>query len=202
MIKVGDRVPFANIPTRKDGDWAYKNTDDFFKNKKVVLFALPGAFTPTCSTYQLPGFDDSYDAFIENGIDDVICLSVNDTFTMNAWFKELGIKNVTPLPDGNGHITKGFGMSVSKTNLGFGDRSWRYAAIINDGVVEQIFVEEGFINEATEDPYVESTPENVLEFLVVQDTFEEIKKDPDADVERQLELNLSDNLDIKENFGS
>lgn len=202
MIKVGDRIPFANIPTREDGEWVYKNTDDYFNGKKVVLFALPGAFTPTCSTYQLPGYDEKYNEFIESGIDDVICLSVNDTFTMNAWFKELGIKNVKALPDGNLHITKGLGMRVTKSNLGFGDRSWRYAAIVNDAVVEQVFIEEGFVNDATEDPYNESSPETVLEFLKVRDMFEEVQPDTDADVERHIELNLSDDLDIKENFGS
>ena len=126
------------------------------------MFALPGAYTPTCSNKQLPGFDDNFSAFQEKGIDEVYCLSVNDSFVMNAWFDSLGIKNVRPLPDGNGEFTELVGASCGKANLGFGIRSWRYAMVINNNVVESIFTEEGFADNIETDPYTVSTPENVL----------------------------------------
>jgi len=162
MIKVGETIPEVTMPIRVAGEFVLLNTLKQFENKRVVLFALPGAYTPTCSNKQLPGFDENFSAFQEKGIDEVYCLSVNDSFVMNAWFDSLGIKNVRPLPDGNGEFTELVGASCGKANLGFGIRSWRYAMVINNNVVESIFTEEGFADNIETDPYTVSTPENVL----------------------------------------
>ena len=113
--------------------WVSKTTSDFFSNKKVILFSLPGAFTPTCSTYQLPDFNKLYDEFQAKGIEQIYCLSVNDSFVMNAWAQHHNIGKVQVIPDGNGEFTRKMGMLVKKDNLGFGMRSWRYAAIICNG---------------------------------------------------------------------
>ena len=162
MIKVGETIPEVTMPIRVAGEFVLLNTLKQFENKRVVLFALPGAYTPTCSNKQLPGFDENFSAFQEKGIDEVYCLSVNDSFVMNAWFDSLGIKNVRPLPDGNGEFTELVGASCGKANLGFGIRSWRYAMVINNNVVESIFTEEGFADNIETDPYTVSTPENLL----------------------------------------
>ncbi|WP_455475043.1 redoxin family protein [Bartonella sp. B30(2025)] len=145
--------------------WQDVTSDTYFKGKRVVLFSLPGAFTPTCSTFQLPNFEKLYDEFKQIGIDEIYCLSVNDAFVMNAWGKEQGIKKVKLIPDGSGEFTRKMGMLVAKDNLGFGMRSWRYAAVINDGVIEQWFEEKGFSDNCTTDPYEVSSPENVLKAL-------------------------------------
>ena len=146
--------------------WEDKTTDDYFKGKRVVLFSLPGAFTPTCSTYQLPGFEENYDRIRNNDIDEVYCMSVNDAFVMNAWAKQQGIENVKVIPDGSGNFTRFMGMLIGKNHLGFGMRSWRYMAIINDGVVEKWWQEPGINNDgADDDPYIESTPQNCIDFL-------------------------------------
>lgn len=146
--------------------WEDKTTDDFFAGKRVVLFSLPGAFTPTCSTYQLPDFEKLHGEFKANGVDEIYCLSVNDAFVMNAWGRQQGLKNVKLLPDGSGEFTRKMGMLVCKDNLGFGMRSWRYAAIVNDGVVEAWFEEPGYSDNCETDPYGESSPQNILEKLV------------------------------------
>lgn len=145
--------------------WQDMTTGDYFANKRVILFSLPGAFTPTCSTYQLPGFEDNYAEFRTLGIDEIYCLSVNDAFVMNAWAKAHDIVNVKVIPDGNGDLTQSMNMLVKKTNLGFGNRSWRYAAIINNGVVEAWFEEPGMSDNCETDPYGESSPENILKYL-------------------------------------
>lgn len=147
--------------------WQDVNSYELFGNRRVVLFSLPGAFTPTCSTYQLPGFEENFDRFRDLGIDDIYCVSVNDAFTMNAWAKSQDIKNVKVIPDGNGDFTNqiGDGMLVTKRNLGFGDRSWRYAAVIRNGVIEKWFEEPGRCDECETDPYGETSPENVLAYL-------------------------------------
>ena len=148
------------------GTWKDVTTDDLFKGKRVVLFSLPGAFTPTCSGEQLPSYDRDYDKFKEAGIDDVYCISVNDAFVMNAWARDLQIKNVKMIPDGCGAFTRNMGMLVNKPAQGFGMRSWRYAVIINDGKVEAMFEEPGFNNYSDDDdPYEVSTPENVMKYL-------------------------------------
>ena len=159
------RVPDIFFHTRENGEWSHKSTDYLFGGKRVVVFALPGAFTPTCSTYQLPGYEEKYDEFKQAGIDEVYCLSVNDSFVMNAWFKDQGIKNVKPLPDGSGEFTYAMGMSVNKANLGFGFRSWRYAMVVNDGVIEEIFEEPGKVGNCPADPYEISDPDTVLGWI-------------------------------------
>jgi peroxiredoxin len=137
----------------------------YFKGKKVILFSLPGAFTPTCSSKQLPGFEENAKEFKKYGIDEVYCMSVNDSFVMNAWAQDQKLENVKVIPDGNGEFTSQTGMLCSKRDKCFGDRSWRYAAIINDGVVEKLFVEPGKTDDTPEDPYGESSPENVMKYL-------------------------------------
>jgi len=163
--QIGDRLPEVIMPTRVAGEWVNLNTTEQFAGKKVIIFALPGAFTPTCSSFQLPGFESNFSKFQEKGIDEIYCLSVNDSFTMNAWFDGQGIQNVRPLPDGNGEFTELMGASVEKSNLGFGIRSWRYAIFVNDNVIEKVFVEEGFGDNIETDPYDVSSPENILKNL-------------------------------------
>ena len=148
------------------GKWIDKTTDDFFKNKRVVLFSLPGAFTPTCSSQQLPGFEKNCSRFKKLGIDEIYCCSVNDSYTMNAWSEKLNIKNVKFIPDGNGYFTKQMGMLISKDHLGFGYRSWRYMAVVTDGIVEKWWEEPGINNDGSDDdPYIETKPEKCLEYL-------------------------------------
>ncbi|MCT4608693.1 MAG: peroxiredoxin [Pelagimonas sp.] len=145
--------------------WQDMTTADYFAGKRVILFSLPGAFTPTCSTYQLPGFENNFEQFKELGIDEIYCMSVNDSFVMNAWARNQELKNVKVIPDGSGEFTRLMGMLVAKDNLGFGARSWRYAAIVKDGVVEAWFEEPGREDNHGEDPYGESSPENLLKHL-------------------------------------
>ncbi len=173
-MHVGVRVPDVTFHTRvRDesigGDnpyrWQDMTTADYFAGKRVVLFSLPGAFTPTCSTYQLPGYENNADEFRKLGIDEIYCMSVNDSFVMNAWARSQGLKNVKVIPDGSGIFTRMMGMLVDKDNLGFGYRSWRYAAVINDGVVEAWFEEPGREDNHGADPYGESSPETVLAWL-------------------------------------
>ncbi|KEC60888.1 hypothetical protein O7Y_01318, partial [Bartonella quintana JK 63] len=125
--RVRDESIGGNNPYR----WQEVNSDTYFKGKRVILFSLPGAFTPTCSTFQLPDFEKLYDEFKKVGIDEIYCLSVNDAFVMNAWKEAQGIKNVKLIPDGSGEFTRKMGMLVAKDNVGFGMRSWRYAAVIH-----------------------------------------------------------------------
>ena len=164
-MKQGDKLPQVNFRVRSLGEWQDTNTDTYFKGKKVILFSLPGAFTPTCSNQQLPGFEKLANVFKEHGIDEIYCMSVNDSFVMNAWADKQKLENVKVIPDGNGEFTEKVGMLCSKRDKCFGDRSWRYAAIINDGVVEKVFEEPGKADDLSEDPYGESSPENVLKFL-------------------------------------
>ena len=164
------RVPEVSFKDRRpclsgDYDWYNLTTSEIFDNKRVVVFALPGAFTPTCSNFQLPRSELSYYEFKALGIDEVWCLSVNDAFVMNAWFKSQDIQNVKSIPDGNGEFTHALGMSVAKSNLGFGFRSWRYAMIVNDNEIEQLFEEPGKVGNCSTDPYGISSPETVLQYL-------------------------------------
>ncbi|NDV99408.1 peroxiredoxin [Salipiger sp. PrR002] len=145
--------------------WQDMTTADYFKGKRVILFSLPGAFTPTCSTYQLPGFEENFTRFRDLGIDEIYCLSVNDSFVMNQWARAQGIAHVKVIPDGSGEFTRRMGMLVGKDNLGFGQRSWRYAAIVNDGVVEAWFEEPGLMDNCPDDPYGESSPDTLLAYL-------------------------------------
>ena len=159
------QIPAINFIFREDGEFVTRSSAQLFGGKRVVIFSLPGAFTPTCSAYQLPGFEDNYDVITASGIDEIYCISVNDAFVMNAWAKDQGIEKVKLIPDGNGEFTREMGMLVSKTNIGFGNRSWRYAAVINDGVIEWLSAEPGQRSNADDDPYVRSTPEEVMTYL-------------------------------------
>jgi len=165
MRKEGFQVPQVEFLFRESGEFVTRTTAELFDGKRVVIFSLPGAFTPTCSAYQLPGFEEKYDDFIGLGIDDIYCISVNDGFVMNAWADDQNIKNVKLIPDGNAYFTRSMGMLVSKSNLGFGDRSWRYAAVVDNGILEKLFVEAGQRDNADSDPYEVSTPDNVYSYI-------------------------------------
>jgi peroxiredoxin len=169
------RVRDESIGGENPFRWQDVSTDDIFKGKRVVLFALPGAFTPTCSSTHLPGYEKEYDILKKLGVDEVYCLSVNDAFSMFQWAKQLGVKNVKMLPDGNAHFTKGMDMLVKKENLGFGDRSWRYSVLVNDGQVEKAFVEPGKSDNCPEDPFTCSDVNTMLDYLQSQ-TQEPAKK--------------------------
>jgi peroxiredoxin len=162
-FREGDEAP-ADGGCPIGGQFVFKTAADLFNEKKVVVFSLPGAFTPTCSTYQLPGFEEQFADFHAKGIDAIYCVSVNDAFVMNEWARTLDIKNVRVIPDGAGAFTEGMGMTVDMSHIGFGKRSRRYAAIINNGIIENMFVEPE--SSATDpDPYGVSSPENVLKHL-------------------------------------
>jgi peroxiredoxin/glutaredoxin len=158
---IGDRVPDVTFRTRTESDWLDVTSAQLFAGQRVVLFALPGAFTPTCSASQLPGYNSLAPQFRANGIDRIICLSVNDAFVMREWQDAQGADAVDLIPDGNGEFTEAMGFLVGKEDLGFGKRSWRYAMIVNDGVIEALFVEP----EVPGDPYGQSDPINVLRYL-------------------------------------
>ena len=171
---IGRKVPNVTFKTRVRDEsvggpnpyrWQDLTTADYFANKRVVVFSLPGAFTPTCSTYQLPGFEKGFTDFTAHGIDNIYCMSVNDSFVMNAWAKQQDLKNVKVIPDGSGQFTRLMGMLVDKDNLGFGARSWRYAMVVNDGVIEAWFEEPGREDNHGADPYGESSPETVLNWV-------------------------------------
>lgn len=162
------RVRDDNIEGSNPYRWQDMTTSDYFAGKRVVIFSLPGAFTPTCSTMQLPGFENNYQEFKDLGIDEVYCISVNDSFVMNAWAKSQNIQNVKVIPDGNGQFTFMMDMLVLKMNLGFGERSWRYAAVVNDGTIEAWFEEPGYRDDAEDDPYGVTSPENILKHLKSQ----------------------------------
>lgn len=159
--KAGFRIPEIKFNTRVGHGWELKTTDDYFKGKKVVLFALPGAFTPTCSSTHLPRYNELYDTFKANGVDDVICLSVNDSFVMNEWQKDQKAENLTMLPDGNGELSEALGMLVGKEDLTFGKRSWRYSMLVNDGVIEKMFIEE----DVPGDPFQVSDADTMLKHI-------------------------------------
>ena len=142
--------------------WEQLTTDDYFKGKRVLIFSLPGAFTPTCSTMQLPGFEEYYDKIKATGIDEIYCISVNDSFVMNKWVEHQKIENIKVIADGSGEFTEGMGMLVDKNNLSFGKRSWRYAALVNDGIVEMFWEEPGREDNCESDPYGETSPEQIL----------------------------------------
>jgi peroxiredoxin len=165
MRKEGYQVPQVQFAFRESGEFVIHTTSELFDAKRVVIFSLPGAFTPTCSAYQLPGFEEKYEEFAALGIDAIYCVSVNDGFVMNAWAQDQNIEKVKLIPDGNAYFTRSMGYLVSKSNLGFGDRSWRYAAVVDRGIIEKLFMEDGFRDNADTDPYEASTPEAVLEYV-------------------------------------
>ena len=165
MRKEGYQVPQVEFVFRENGEFVNRTTAELFDGKRVILFSLPGAFTPTCSAYQLPGFEEKYDDFVDLGIDGIYCISVNDGFVMNAWAQDQNIEKVKLIPDGNAYFTRSMGMLVNKSNLGFGDRSWRYAMVVDNGVIEKLFVEDGQRDNADTDPYEATTPEAVFEYV-------------------------------------
>ena len=167
-------VPNVTFKTRVRNDalegpnpfeWKELTTDEIFKGKKVVLFALPGAFTPTCSSTHLPGYEDNGGEFKKLGIDKVICLSVNDAFVMYQWGQHQGAKNVFLLPDGSGEFSRKMGMLVKKDNVGFGDRSWRYSMFVDDGEIKKMFIEPGFEDNCGSDPFEVSDAATMLDYL-------------------------------------
>lgn len=171
------KVPSVSFKTRVRNDalggpnpfeWKDLSTDEIFKGKRVVLFALPGAFTPTCSSNHLPRYEELYDEFVKLGVDRVVCLSVNDAFVMFQWGKAQGVKNIFLLPDGNGEFSRKMGMLVDKTNLGFGMRSWRYSMYVVDGEIERMFVEDGYADNCPIDPFQVSDADTMLAYLKSQ----------------------------------
>ena len=158
---VGQNVPAVVFHTRQGDAWVDVSTDDLFKGKKVVVFSLPGAFTPTCSSTHLPRYNELAKQFFARGIDSILCVSVNDTFVMNAWAADEEAHNITMVPDGNGEFTRGMGMLVSKEGLGFGDRSWRYSMLVNDGKIEKMFIEP--VKEG--DPFEVSDADTMIKYI-------------------------------------
>lgn len=143
--------------------WSRKTTADLFAGRRVLVFGLPGAFTPTCSNQQLPNYERLFGDFFKAGIDEIYCTSVNDAFTMYQWGQHQGVENVQMLPDGNGDFARSLGMLVNKHNLGFGERSWRYAMVVNDLMITDWFPEDNFMDDCPTDPYFYSRPEYVLD---------------------------------------
>ncbi len=173
-MTIVNRVPDVNFMTRErdesvEGDnpfrWDVKSTADLFAGKKVIVFSLPGAFTPTCSSNHLPRYEELYEEFKGQGIDAIICISVNDAFVMFKWGKEQGNENVFLLPDGNGEFTRKMGMLVDKSNVGFGMRSWRYSMLVNDCAIEKLFIEEGFSDNCGSDPFEVSDADTMMAYL-------------------------------------
>jgi glutaredoxin-like protein len=160
--KEGQRVPEVTFRTRTiEGQWKNVTTHDVFAGKKVVVFALPGAFTPTCSSSHVPRYNELAGAFTEHGVDDIVCISVNDAFVMNEWAKDQHAEAIRFLPDGNGEFTQAMGLLVDKRALGFGPRSWRYSMLVNDGVIEKMFVEP----EVEGDPFLVSDADTMLKYI-------------------------------------
>ncbi len=154
----GQRVPQVTFKTRTDSDWLEITSQDLFSGKTVVVFSLPGAFTPTCSSAHVPRYNELAGVFAENGVDEIVCLSVNDAFVMNAWAADQHADNIRFIPDGNGEFTEAMGMLVDKDNLGFGKRSWRYSMLVRDGLIEKMFIEP----EVEGDPYEVSDADTML----------------------------------------
>jgi peroxiredoxin len=159
------RVRDESVGGENPFKWQDVTTEELFAGKKVVLFGLPGAFTPTCSTTHAPGYDAKFDEFKVAGVDSVICLSVNDAFVMYQWAQKLGLKHVFMLPDGNADFTTAIGMLVDKSNLGFGKRSWRYSMLVEDMTVKKIFEEPGFSDNCPTDPFEVSDADTMVNYL-------------------------------------
>jgi len=157
----GQSVPTVTFPTRQGDEWVNVTTDELFKGKTVVVFALPGAFTPTCSSTHLPRYNELAGVLKANGVDDVVCVSVNDTFVMNAWLADQEAENITVVPDGSGEFSAGMGMLVDKSDIGFGKRSWRYSMLVKDGVIEKMFIEP----DVPGDPFEVSDADTMLNYI-------------------------------------
>lgn len=165
----GKRVPLVTFHTRQGDQWLDVTTNDLFKNKTVIVFSLPGAFTPTCSSSHLPRYNELYSVFKQYGVDDILCISVNDTFVMNAWKQDQHAENIQFIPDGNGDFTRGMNMLVEKQDLGFGPRSWRYSMLVRDGKVEKMFVEPN----KPGDPFEVSDADTMLKYLAPEHKLQE-----------------------------
>jgi len=159
--RTGQQVPQVTFHTRSGHEWVDVTSDEIFSNRTVVVFALPGAFTPTCSSTHVPRYNQLAPVFRRHGVDEVVCISVNDPFVMNEWRSEQKAHNVTFLPDGNGDFTRGMGMLVAKNDLGFGDRSWRYSMLVRDGVIEKMFIEP----DVPGDPFEVSDADTMLAYI-------------------------------------
>ncbi len=157
----GQKVPQVIFKTRQNNEFVDLNSDDIFRGRTVVVFSLPGAFTPTCSSTHLPRYNELASTFRENGVDEIVCLSVNDAFVMDAWKKDQEAENVTLIPDGNGEFTEAMGMLVDKSDLGFGKRSWRYSMLVKDGVIEKMFIEP----DVPGDPFEVSDADTMLDYI-------------------------------------
>jgi glutaredoxin-like protein len=157
----GQRVPDVTFRTRVDGEWKDVSSREIFDKRRVVVFSLPGAFTPTCSSSHVPRFNELAPEFKKRGIDGIVCVSVNDAFVMDEWAKEQHAEQIRFLPDGNGEFTAGMGMLVDKRNLGFGQRSWRYSMLVEDGVIKKMFIEP----EREGDPYEVSDADTLLRYI-------------------------------------
>ncbi len=157
----GQRVPSVTFRARVNDEWVNITTEELFAGKTVVVFSLPGAFTPTCSATHVPGYNQLASAFKASGVDDIICISVNDTFVMNEWAKDQKADKIRFIPDGNGEFTEGMGLLVNKEDLGFGKRSWRYSMLVKDGVIEKMFIEP----EKPGDPFEVSDAETMLKYI-------------------------------------
>ena len=159
--RTGQSIPDVVFRTRRDHEWVDVTSDEVFKGKTVVVFALPGAFTPTCSSTHVPRYDQLAPALKRHGVDDIVCISVNDAFVMNEWKEEQKANRITFLPDGNGDFTRGMGMLVGKEDLGFGERSWRYSMLVRDGVIEKMFIEP----DVPGDPFEVSDADTMLAYI-------------------------------------
>jgi len=157
----GSRVPDVTFRVRENNEWKSVSSANLFAGKTVVVFSLPGAFTPTCSSTHLPRYNELAPVFHANGVDSILCVSVNDTFVMNEWAKDQEADNVVLVPDGNGEFTEGMGMLVDKTDLGFGKRSWRYSMLVKDGVVQKMFIEP----QKPGDPFEVSDADTMLQYI-------------------------------------
>ena len=162
--KEGQRIPNVTFRTRQNNEWVDVQSADLFAGKTVIVFSLPGAFTPTCSSTHVPRYNQLTDTFKKQGVDEIICMSVNDTFVMNEWKVDQKADKLTFIPDGNGDFTDGMGLLVDKNDIGFGKRSWRYSMLVKDGVVEKMFIEPN----KPGDPFEVSDADTMLAYIAPQ----------------------------------
>ena len=137
----GQNVPEVTFKTRQGSDWIEKTSAEIFSGKTVIVFSLPGAFTPTCSSSHVPRYNELAGMFKQHGVDDIICVSVNDAFVMNEWQAQQEAHAINFLPDGSGNFTREMGMLLNRDDFGFGPRSWRYSMLVKDGVISKMFIE-------------------------------------------------------------
>lgn len=167
--KVGQKIPNVTFPTRQGDEWVNVTTAELFDNKNVIVFSLPGAFTPTCSSSHLPRYNELKPIFAQYGVDAILCVSVNDTFVMNAWKDDQEAENITFIPDGTGEFTDGMGMLVDKSDIGFGKRSWRYSMLVKNGIIDQMFIEE----DVPGDPFKVSDADTMLNYIAPEHQLQE-----------------------------